>query len=255
MQLNITHNFPEVHRYLQAAQKQATFAAAVALNRTAEWAETDVRKEMRRQFDRPTPFFLRSLRVIRATKQKLAATVWFKDNTSIDSSSTLVLPHVFGGDRTFKPMEVRLRRAGILPNGWKVVPGQGADLDAYGNMSRGQISQVLNVLGTFTEAGYNKADARTVARLAKGSARKGVYGFTYWINRVGGVEGKHLPPGIYKRVQTAFGSSLKPVMIFVNRTTYRKRLDFFGIVERTAKARFGSEFERAYADAMRTARP
>ena len=61
------------------------------------------------------------------------------------------------------------RRAMYLP------PNVWAKVDAYGNMSRGQITQLLNVLGTYTEAGYNKANAATKARLAKGSVKKNQY--------------------------------------------------------------------------------
>ena len=255
MQIKISTNFPEVAKALASHAKQVPFALAVALNKTAEWAETSVRSEMRKVFDRPTPYFLRSLRIIRATKANPSAMVWFKDKSTVESSSAMVAPHIFGGDRTFKPMEGRLRAAGLLPNGWKVVPGGAASLDANGNMSRGQITQLLNVLGTYKEAGYNKANAATRARLAKGNVKKGVYGFEYFVNPVGSSRGKHLPPGVYKRVVTAFGTSLKPVLVFVNRTNYKKRLDFVGIVQRTVDTRFPAEFEKAFALAVRTGRP
>jgi len=255
MQIRVDHNFPQVAKALQAQAKQVPFALAVALNKTAEWAETDVRREMRKVFDRPTPFFLRSLRVIRAKKAKPEATLWFKDKSVVESSAAMVTPHIFGGDRTFKPMEARLRNAGLLPIGWRVVPGAAATLDAFGNMSKGQISQILNVLGTYKEAGYNKANAATRARLAKGNVKKGVYGFAYFVNPVGSTKGKHLPPGVYKRVQTAFGSSLKPVMVFVNRANYKQRLDFFGIVRSAVEKRFAAEFDKAFELAIRTARP
>ena len=35
---------------------------------------------------------------------------------------------------------LRLQRAGILPQGWTVVPGAGMPLDAYGNSVRGQLA-------------------------------------------------------------------------------------------------------------------
>jgi hypothetical protein len=145
----------------------------------------------------------------------------------------------------------------MLPQGWFVVPGQGADVDAYGNMSRGQISLILNVLGTYIEAGFNKANSKTIARLKVGSAKKGQYGFEFFVNPVGGKSmtrsGHPLAPGIYKRVATGFGSSLKPVMIFVRGATYKKRLDFYGIVQRVIDRDFPSEFDTAYANALRTA--
>lgn len=254
MQINVKTNFPGVARMLGVAQSQVPFATAVAMNRTVEQAEAAERKEMRVVFHRPTPWFLRSLRVVRATKQRLTAKLWFKDKNLFDSSYSMAEPHILGGQRNDKPMELRLRRVKILPAGWQVVPGEGAQLDAYGNMNRGQITQMLNVLGTYTESGYNKANAATAARLAKGNAKKNVYGFVYWVNPVGAGRKRHLPPGIYQRVKTAFGSSLKPILIFVRTTRYKKRFDFFGIGQRVIDTRYPLEFDVAYDAALKTAR-
>lgn len=258
--INVTHNFPQVSAAIASAKRQVPFALALALNRTGEAAVKDVQSDMRRQFDRPTPFFMRSIRLSRASKTQPTPTaiVQFSEDGywSGDKNSSIARPHVFGEDRAIKPMERRLQRAGMLPIGWRVVPGGAATLDAYRNMSRGQISQLLNVLGTYKEAGYNKANAATRARLAKGNVKKGVYGFTYFVNPAGGQSrrGRHLPPGVYKRVATPFGSSLKPALIFVQSTRYRKRLDMFGIVDRTIQREFGRQFDAAFGQAMRTAR-
>jgi hypothetical protein len=121
-------------------------------------------------------------------------------------------------------------------------------------MSPGEISRILNVLGTYTEAGYNKADSRTRARLAKGNAKKSVYGFVYWVNPVAGAgRQKHLQPGVYQRVHTGFGTSLKPILIFVKRAKYRARLPFYAITEAAAAKHFEPEFNNAFEAAMKTA--
>jgi hypothetical protein len=167
----------------------------------------------------------------------------------------MIAPHVEAGTRHYKAMEARLMRMGLMPAGWNAVPGGAAKLDSYGNMGQGQITQLLNVLGTYTEAGYNKANAATVARLAKGNKKKNVYGFVYWVNRVGNPKGKHLRPGVYQRINTAFGSSLKPVLIFVRRAAYKQRLDFDGIAQATVTREFPEQFAAAFEEAMRTAIP
>lgn len=256
MQITIKTDFQAVQNALQQAPRQVPYAAAVALNKTAERARSAVQADMRRLFDRPTPWVLNSLRLKRANKATLAAELAFKDINSVTSAKTMVAPHIYGGGRAFKAMEGRLMAAGILPRGWQVVPGQSARLDAYGNMSRGQISQLLNVLGTYREAGYNKANARTVARLAAGNAKKGIYGFTYWVNPVGAPtgRGRHLPPGVYQRVQTGFGTSLKPVLIFVQGTRYRRVLAWDTTIAQTAERHFPGAFTEAFAQALRTAR-
>jgi hypothetical protein len=228
----------------------------VALNKTAEKAREAVRTDMTKVFDRPTPFVINSLRVKYATKTNLRAEVAFKDKNSAESSRSMVEPHVLGGKRRFKAMEGRLRRMGLLPSGWYAVPGAAAKVDAFGNMGKGQISQLLNVLGTYSESGFNKANAATRGRLAKGgrkSSQYGLYGFAYWVNLVGTKSGSHLAPGVYQRIKTGFGTSLKPVLVFVPATSYSKRLDFFGVVQRTADREFPAEFAKSFKAAVGTA--
>jgi hypothetical protein len=252
MNINVT-GLDAVKNALGQASSQVPFALAVAMNATVEQARKEVRSEMGKVFDRPTPWVLNSLRIKKATKSKPEAELAFKDKDSVTSSRTMVFPHVEGGQRAFKAMEARLMSAGLMPAGYNAVPGAAAKLDANGNMNRGQITQLLNVLQTYREAGYNKADARTVARLAKGNVKKNIYGFTYWVNPVGGQKGKHLQPGVYQRVQTGFGSSLKPVLIFVRRAQYKSRLDFYGITQRVIAQHLEPEFIKAFEQAMRTA--
>lgn len=270
MKVNVNHNIPEVQAALRRAADQVPFALAVALNKTAEKAAGNVKQSMQSVFDRPTPWVLNSLRVKRATKQLPEAELAFKDRNSVESARSMIEPHVFAGRRRTKPMEGRLRAMGMLPVGYNAVPGEAAQLDGYGNMSRGQISQLLNVLGAYQEAGYNKANTATKARLAKGNAKKNAYGFAYFVSYAGAgraeltIKGgeavmtkgrkSHLPPGVYKRVSTGFGSSLKPVLMFVKQAVYKKRLNFLGAVAKTVDKEFVVEFDKAFAGAMSTAR-
>jgi hypothetical protein len=252
VKIDIRDNFPDVARQLQALGKQAPGAAREALNRTAEVAEGEVVKDMQRVFDRPVPFTLRSLRVFYANTRNLQVSLWFRQRSREDDKLWAV-PQILGGQRQAKPMELRLQQAGLLPAGWKVVPGGAAPLDAYGNMSRGEISRILNVLGTFREAGYNKANAKTKDRLRKGNAKKGAYGFAYWVNPVNGPGRRpHLQPGIYRRVYTGFGQSLKPMLIFVKRATYRRRLPFFETVQRVMQEHFPAQFDKAMQSLVQT---
>jgi hypothetical protein len=248
MKLGVLHNLPEVERVLVLQGSSVRPAAREAMNRTVDWAETDLVREMRKVFDRPTPYTLRSLFKRYASTAKLEALLWFK-RRSHDSDDLWARPQIFGGARDIKPFELRLQRGGLLPSGWMAVPGGGMPLDAYGNPSRGELSRILNVLGALTEAGYNKANAATKQRLRKGGARG--YGFEYWVNRVGS-KNHHVPPGIYRRVYTGFGQSLKPMVIFVSRAAYRARLDFLGIVSQAVDRRFEAEFTKAWDSLVKT---
>jgi hypothetical protein len=251
MQISIKDNFPDVQRWVRQLGPKVNTAAREGLNRTAAWAETYVRLEMRKVFDRPVPFTLRSLRVYYASASRPWAWLWFRQRR-LDADKLWANPQIIGGGRDLKPMELRLQRIGLMPKGWFIVPGDAAPLDGYGNMSPGEISRILNVLGSYTESGFNKANINTRKRLRKGNEKKGVYGFEYWVNPAGPGRVKHLLPGVYRRVYTAFGTSLKPMMIFVPRAQYRARLDFFGIVNKTVGQRFPAEFDKALRSLIAT---
>jgi hypothetical protein len=270
MKINVTHNIPEVAAALRKAADQVPFALSVSLNAVAEKARMNVRSEMSSVFDRPTPWVLNSLRVKRATKQLPEAELAFKDKNSAESSRSMIEPHVFAGSRRSKPMEGRLRAMGMLPQGYIAVPGEAAQMDGYGNMSKGQINQLLNVLGTYQEDGYNKANSATRSRLAKGNVKRNTYGFAYFVSYAGAgraeltikngeavmTKGRksHLAPGVYKRFSTGFGSSLKPILMFVKQANYKKRLDLFGVVQKTVDKEFALEFDKAFGAALATAK-
>lgn len=258
MKITISSNIKQVQDAMAKAAGQVPFAMMTAINKTALQAKSEIQTQMKQVFDRPTPWVINSIGPRRredfATKTNLSAEVAFRDKWQGSNDRTMVSPHVEGGKRHFKSMEARLWRAGLLPDGYNAVPGAAAKIDANGNMSPGQISQLLNVLGTYTEAGYNKANDKTVKRLAKGNVKKNVNGFVYWVNKVGSTgQGRHLQPGVYQRVKTAFGSSLKPVLIFVKRAAYKQRLDFYGIAKSAVERDLPGNFDVAFDAAMRTA--
>ena len=247
----VVRGLEQLQKQLAVADKQLRFAAATALTATAKATESAMREEMRTQFDRPTPYTLNSLRTLPATKEKLVATVKLKDDASKNVPAADALRHqVVGqtGQRAWKRSEGALRRIGLLGNGEMVVPGEAATLDAYGNMSRGQIVQILAYFSAFGEQGY-KANTTAGARRKKAAGRIGKrYGKRYYYKR--DKPGR----GIYEATATGFGSSIKPVLMFVRRGNYQPRLDF----KRVADSVYAETFERVFAEklehALRTAR-
>ena len=251
MRLTVSTNFADVAKQITAIGRQAEFAAAKALTLTAKDVQSSVAKEMARVFDRPTPWTRNSLRIKYATKANLSAEVAFKDRAATDASRSVLQPHAFGGKRHYKAFEARLLGMGILPSGWNAVPGAAAQLDGFGNMAQGQINQVLNVMTSYAAGGGSK----TIDRLAKGNKKKGVYGFEYFVLPPGAnPPGKHLPPGIYQRVATGFGTSVKPVLVFVKQANYKARLDFYAIGQRAVDRDLQSNFRQAIEQAIATAR-
>jgi hypothetical protein len=250
MKISVQSNLEPVRRQLGALRDQVPFATALALTKTAQAAQVSVRQEMVRVFDRPTPFTLASTFVRSATKAKLEAAVYLKTggNKEGGNAQDRLGHQVLGGQRRFKRMEGALRQAGMLGNGEQAVPGRAAELDSYGNMSRGQITQILAWFQAFPEAGY-KANSTQATRAKRAAGKAGKkYGTRFYYKR------DRPGRGIYKATQTGFGSAIQPVLMFVRRATYRQLLDMPGVVERTAREQFPAWFRDALQSAMRTAR-
>lgn len=246
LRIEIT-GLPELRRTLaEFSDRRFNSALATALTRTGGVVRDEIRRQMPSVLDRPTPYTINSLFVQPARADRLESIVQFKDDRGTTNAGTpatdYLLPNVEGGKRRTKRLEVALRAAGALPDGWFVTPGQGAALDSYGNVSRGQIVQVLSQLRVQLVAGSSRNmsfDARKQIRAQKRA------GGRFFVIKPGGTT----QPGIYQR--EFFGRSVTPVFIFVRSATYSKRFDFYGMARRVADAelpkQIGLAFEQAVA--------
>jgi hypothetical protein len=231
--------------------QQLPFAQAKTLTDIADIAKNEAIKEMRRVFDRPTAFTLNALKVERATKRRLEARVVLKDPTRIDDEHHYLNVETAGGTRGFKPFEARLLRKRIIPAGEYAVPGQGADMDAFGNMKRGQITQVLSYFDAFGDAGF-RANMGDRGRKRLGKTTKKKRGFAYFTAKPGNKQ--NLKPGIYKRVDTGFGGAISRVLLFSRASAYQPRIDLQRILNETYSANVTSIFEQNMRAAMASAR-
>lgn len=227
------------------------YAASTALNRVASAGRRDIQETMTRVFDRPNKWTINSPRVFSAKKDRLVASVYVKDDAPNNGTrpEDYLLPNVVGGPRKEKRFERNMRYAGILARGHFAVLGQGAKLDQYGNLSKGQIQKIL----TATKSNFDPAQNRTKSARSRKNARTAQFfvGGLPTVSIVGGemvkTASRIKTPGIYERV----GRGIRPVLIFTSkRPNYRKRLDFDQIVEARAKQDFAAEFERAATDIL-----
>ena len=246
----IKHDLNRMIDRLDAIQKrELPFATLVALNRTARDVKDAEREEMKRVFDRPTPWTLNSLFTKSATRSNLSAQVWIKDEQYKGNPADRYLaPEVYGGGRTWKGFERALIRAGAMRSNQFAVPGSAAKLDSYGNMSAGQIVQILSQLRAQYVGGYESRiggatkDPKKIARAVK---RQGYRIFALTKKR-----GKLLP-GVYARYQFAKGSAVKPLLIYVGRKPqYQVRFKFFEVAERVSAAQFPGQLQRALREAV-----
>lgn len=249
---------PELRQRLaEFSDRRLAGAIATALTRSAVSAREEGQRYMRATIDRPTPFTVASLRYVAATAQRAVAAVGLGVVAITDERGEVIRyqdlgpdetpagrylqPLITGGQRQAKRLDVALRAVGALPAGWYAVPGAGARLDAYGNVSRGQIVQILSQLRIQLVAGSSR---NMSARSAIGAQRRA--GGRFFVVPVGSRTG--VQPGVYQR--EFMGRTVTPVMIFVARAVYRKRLDLPGTLQRHAAQRLPREIERSIGEQL-----
>lgn len=225
------------------SQKQVPFATALALTRTAQFSGRKITEEMPRVFNRPTAYTKNAVFIRPATKANLKAEMLIKDeSTKAVPAIKWLAPQIYGGGREAKRFELLLRAKGVLDPSQYVVPAAGAKIDAYGNVSRGQLQQILSQLGASRDPLQN----RTARSKRRNRRARQFFALTKpW--------GK-LKPGIYERIGFAFGSAVRPVFVFIRQPRYKQRLRFFEIADQTSKMRFPIEFTLAMRQAIATAR-
>lgn len=248
---DLSRQFP---RQVEIAQQRAVLG-------TARDVKTEVVNEMRRVFDRPTPWTLNAFtvrlqdgRIRPAAGGEISARVEVKDGYWYRADNYLQTQIEGASNRKQKAFERALQRVRVLPVGWLAVPGQRAKLDAYGNHSAGEIRQILSwfdaaelVLGStqnMRDAGRNKR--------RKGTRRS--LGWEYFAVQPGARRGG-LHPGIYRRTFRALGGQIEPIVIFIQSASYRKRFDFEGVGRRTVERVFKPRLQRALDDTLSRIQP
>lgn len=239
--ITVTVDDSAVRRALAQGQKQARYAAAVALTKTAKRVGTQLAAQMKSALPDAGPYTTteRAQFLTRATPATLAATVGLKDKKPARGTSPAMLAkeHFTGGRRGNKPMEVAMRAAGVLPAGWTVVPGAAMKLDRFGNPNRQVVAEVLGAL---------KRGVAVVGRRGKTTVAK-----SFFVVAAGGLRTAHLAPGIWQRINNR---AIAPVFLFVSAAAYRRRIDLPRIARAVVDKEFPAEFDKAYRQALATAR-
>lgn len=287
----VSFDLGELDRFLTQMQRDRVPAAATrALNDNAFGYRKQLQATMASSFDRPTPYTLRAFVVDKAGARaalqadthrimglpspapsgRIEAHVRLSHDANKQGLEPFdTIGHQFtGGEPAFTGFERALRRIGVLPPGWHAVPGGGVKLNGYGNVSPGQIVQLISYFQAFGEQGYRaNASERTRKRragkgvveytdIASRQARKvkTIAGVEYFISRGRGEftgartwksgRMQHLPPGIYARTGI-HGSTLRCIFKFVPSTRYRQRVDILAVArDMDLPTRLGRDFLR-----------
>lgn len=255
-----TRGLNEAVAAFQELPRQMKFATALALTRTAQRVRDAEVAEMRDVFDRPTPFTLRSVYMKRATPAEPVAEVGISsDSGGFRPATSWLRWQVYGGLRRQTGYERLLTSAGAMRSDDRAVPGRFARLDAFGNISRGQLVQILSQLRIDSSTGSTRKlvqfdfnDTKKLRNQKKGKIRSAY-------RRAGGQfvafpngRGKLLP-GIYLVRNTAFGrTDPKPILIFVSKAEYEaERFDFHYVANVAVQRHLQTELDAAVRQATR----
>ena len=240
-------------QFTQLERENLAFAVMQATNATAFGIREAWATAAPRVFDRPTPLTVKAAQYEKATKARPFAVVKLRDEaTKGTPPARYLLAQVQGGVRAKTGLELLLQAKGVMPPGMFAVPGKGAQLDAFGNMKRGQVRQVLSQLQAGREAGYTSNESEASRdRRRKRNAKRGVRGGEYFaVPRQRG----RLGPGVYERIQTGFGSAVRAIYRFVRGVSYRPRYDIFGLAQRQWNKLMPFHFEREIAKALESSK-
>lgn len=256
-----------VEAMMRAVPGKARRAAVVALTKTGQDIKKAEIEEMQKVFDNPVRYTTNSLRLTPATKARPQATVWFKEPERMGQH--YLVPQVEGGVRKLKGHERGIKLGQLHPTKY-------ARKTKAGNMSPGQIRQIMSVLRLAEQyAGYQ-------ANITARSARRNTKTRDYVVirNRRG-----RLYPGVYERVaikgkgiggktrrtladkskayqrgqkrgrysSVIRGRGLKPVMMKGQQgKAVRPLLDFYGVAHRVSRKRFEAHFWRTFEQYMKS---
>jgi len=221
MQISVRFDTERLKQDLKREQQRVASASRRAVYELAHRGVADVKEEMRRVFDRPTPWVLNGVYVAPLREQNAATVAWKPGGGSKAVPAEKILrAQIEGGARRLK----RFERLIGLPANRIAVPGKWADLDQYGNIRAGQSTKILSSLRLFGEQGYR---ANRSNRPSRGARRRE----EYFIIRPGS-EHAQLWPGIYRVAQDMGGAPLL-VIAFVRAAQYRPRFAPARIVAQT----------------------
>jgi hypothetical protein len=210
------------------AAEDAPMVTAYALTKTGQDIKQAQIETMKEVFDRPTKFTLNALYLKPATKRDLTAEVYFKEGYGSIPAWRYLGPQVEGGPRVHKSHETRLIRAGVMKPEEFAVPGKGAKLDGFGNMSGSTIERILSQVQAAEQwAGYQ---ANETARSRKRNKKRNTGRYFVLRPDGSGRAGRNVAPGIYFR---AGPGDMVPVIMFVRQPRYKKRYPFFEVAEKT----------------------
>lgn len=254
MQYAVRFDTSQLRQGLEREKRRLASTQRRAVNALAYDVRDGIREEMRKVFDRPTPYVLNGLNVIPARDSEIlagggeAVIDWKPGSAGTIATGKILRAQIEGGARSMK----RFERALHLPSGWIATPAKWAELDAHGNISGAQIVRILSALRLFGEVGYiaNRTRRSEQARYKRALRGRAEAPAEYFVVPIG-TNHSRLSPGIYRQVgnSTLYGASggTAPLMIvaFVRSRGYRQRLNPGAVARRIITANASTIWQQA----------
>jgi hypothetical protein len=254
----------QVKSMLASFPKQASRALEMAIDKTAFKVKERVVGEMKKVFDKPTPWTLNSLKVTKTKGHNMTAIIGFKepDRKGVPLTEHYLVSEVVGGARRKKGLEIALG-AKFGGDVGSLIPAPGSKRNAYGNVTGQSIQNIIASLKS--EGGSN----REFIYLPKGSGNRlpGIYQRIKDGKGFGRKTTKTLPFGSWQagRKRGRFGSTanfavadaraivgrgLKAIMLKGRDVNYKARLPFYAIGQKVVDQEFPTLFSAEFAKIM-----
>lgn len=225
LDISVHAHVKQLERTLDSfAYQQMPFATARALTAIARHVQAAEQQNEIDVLDRPTPFTLKAIRVVGATKTSQEAVVYM-----MDTAAEYLLPYEFGGLNKLNS------RALLLP------VAAAANLNAFGNLPRNLLTQFKSRSDVFVGP----------VQTAKGA----ISGIWQRVTEEGGhATVQRGAKTVRTRKGLNTGSRLKLLVRFTDAHDVRQNLDWFGVAQATVDRTFNREMGRALAQAIASAR-
>jgi len=205
--------------YIGGFTKQLPFATAKALTKTAQDVRDDLKKRIVQDLQQPTPFTVRGITIETAKKTRLWSRVYVKD-----IQAQYLYYAVEGGkqNKMIQPANIRLNK--------------------YGNIPRRSLTKLLARPDVFY------GTIKGVTGIWQRGRRRGQHRFS---TQVKSFRGARKQTGFLFRNQ---GRNLRLLAVKDVNVRYKGRFDFYGHAIRKANRVWITNFDKALAAALATAR-
>ena len=233
MRVTARVNSKQFERKMLRIEREVRFAAMLALNDTGFDVRRAVQGELRQRLDRPTRYTLGAIYVTKASKSHLVATIGLKganQSTTPNAPQETIGQQFKGGRRKRKKIEQALTKLGLIGPSDYVVPGRGAALNRYGNISLAVTRRIVREL-----AGTGRKRANTAATLTSSGAM-------FWSDGT-----KGLSKGVFRVMPN---QGIKAILTVHSPPKYTARINVRRVGERVARRTFAGHYRRALVRAL-----